>query len=173
MPTECNTYYAHNTRLGLFPGARGLCPCLLPFLICLTQSIVQCLDARYLRPPVLPFLLRLQLADQLQERLALEELVVPVVQRTPADVRLRLCARHPKDLLQDVNVIGDAKQVSAVLVRKQIVELAKPRPGDAAETQAARLVRRQEDAVRLRTRPRDRIREAPGEEFLDAVDFAV
>lgn len=128
-----------------------------------------------------PFRLVLDLLDQLPQAPPPEELVGPIVQRAPVQRLGRVARRrHPKDLLQNLNVVRDRKQVPRVLVGEEVVELVEARPRDAAQAEAAGLVGGEEDAVPgLRPGAGAGARRGGGggggggEEFLDAVNFAV
>ena len=156
----------------LFPDAGALRARLLSLLVRLAQRIVQALDPLDLAHKGRPIDL-VEIPGQVNKRSGLEELVLAVVEVPLGDLLRRLLARHPEDLLEDVNVVGDGEEVAAVLVGKEVVELGKARPGDAAQAQAARLVGCEEDAVFPRVRALRRVREVDGEELLDAVDLAV
>lgn len=156
--------------LKLLPNTRTLRPSLLPLLIRLTQRIIQPFHPLNLPLPPPPLLRTLNLAHQIHQALRRKELIPPVIQRPLPQTLIRISlARNPEDLLQDIDIIRNGKQIPAILVRKQVVELVEARPGDAAETQRARLVRGEEDAVL----GRGAAFRGGGEELLDAVYLAV
>ena len=76
-------------------------------------------------------------------------------------------------MLQDIDVIRNAKQVSAVLVCEQVVDFFEPRPSNATQAQATRLMCSEEDAVVPWIGPCFWVREVNCEELLDAVDLAM
>lgn len=134
----------------LLPNAGARRSRLLPLLICLAQRVVQSLDSLNLARPLCPLRLIVQESHQVGKRLALKELVVLVVQGPLLHLLVRLPALYPEHLLEDLNVVRDREQVAAVLIRKEIVELAESGPRDAAEAQAAWLMGCKEDAIAAR-----------------------
>src|SRR6185312_9230784 len=107
--------------------------------------------------------------DHPRDVVAVEEGVVPVVIVAAGRRCLAVRIGHGVNLPEDADVVRDVEGVARVLVGEQIVEIVEARPGDAAETERAWLVRGEEQAV-LGVRPALR---GQLEEAFDGMDLAM
>lgn len=121
--------------LFLLPNARRRHPVPLSLLISGRQLIILCLDPGNLPLPLPPLFLVFDLQNQLCQALPFEKLVRAIIQLSlPQRLFSLPLGLYSKHLLQNVDVIRNAKQVPRILIRKQIVKFIEARPRDSAQT---------------------------------------
>ena len=141
-------YRVSNVSTQLLEEARRLLSLRLAILVGAGELIVQCLYSCNLVRAFASDTFVLYCFNHLRQRSSLEELVGPVIERAcRKGFGSIVLSRDLIHGLEDIDIIRNAEEISTILVREEVVELVEAAPSDAAETQAARFVCGEEDAV--------------------------